>query len=76
MFDLIWNFRFVRHWSDFESSARILNHFSFIRLEVCFWLRLIELTDGGRETLPFLQFDFCHLDYEDDLESLRNSNIT
>ena len=41
------------------------------------WLnRRLPLTDGGRETLPFLQFDFCHLDYEDDLQSLRNSNIT
>ena len=34
------------------------------------------LTDGGRESVPFLQFDFRHLDYEDDLQSLRNSNTT
>ena len=37
---------------------------------------LFALTDGGRESVPFLQLDFCHLDYEDDLQSLRNSNIT
>ena len=39
-------------------------------------VKLTPLTDGGRESVPFLQLDFCHLDYEDDLQSLRNSNIT